>query len=143
MVKNLAEYFQDEQDIFLEEISYSKMENEVASEFSLNCTDNISTQIIENQGIKIVVTRTLEFEPKCVFSMKVAFGAKLYFEEDKIKEVDWNKLNLADEFRENGEFVINELMSRITLMIAQITASFGQVPLILPPVIPRDKTQSE
>ena len=43
---------------------------------------------------------------------------------------------MAEEFRENGDFVINELMSRITLMIAQITASFGQVPLILPPLIP-------
>lgn len=137
MIKNLAEYFQDEHDVFLENILYSRMENEIEPNCSLNCTDNISTNVIKNQGVIIIVTRTLEFEPEGIFSMKIAFGAKLYFEEDKIKELEWAKLNLAEEFRENGEFIINELMSRITLMIAQITASFGQVPLILPPVIPK------
>ena len=69
-------------------------------------------------------------------SMKIAFGANLYFKEDKIKAFDWSEINLAEEFRENGDFIINELMRRITLMIAQITASFGQEPIILPPLIP-------
>ena len=41
-------------------------------------------------------------------------------------------INLADEFRKNGDFVTIQLMSRITLLIAEITSSFGQQPLILP-----------
>lgn len=136
MINNFSEYFENQHDIFLEDISYSRLETDVVADCSLNCTDNINAQVIENQGIKLVVTRALEFEPTSIFSMKIAFGANLYFKEDKIKAFDWNGINLAEEFRENGDFIINELMSRITLMIAQITASFGQVPLILPPLIP-------
>lgn len=141
MIKNLAEYFQNEHDIFLENIAFSRIETDPISECSLNCTDNINTQVFENQGIKVVVTRTLEFEPECIFSLKIAFGAKLYFEEDKANTIEWGKLNLAEEFRENGDFIVNELMSRISLMIAQITASFGQGPLILPPVIPKESEE--
>ena len=136
MINNFSGYFENKHDIFLEDISYSRLETNITTDCSLNCTDNINAQLIENQGIKLVVTRALEFEPESILSMKVAFGAKLYFKEDKMKAFDWSQLNLAEEFRENGDFVINELMSRITLMIAQITASFGQVPLILPPLIP-------
>ena len=136
MINNFSGYFENKHDIFLEDISYSRLETNITTDCSLNCTDNINAQLIENQGIKLVVTRALEFEPESIFSMKVSFGAKLYFKEDKMKAFDWSQLNLAEEFRENGDFVINELMSRITLMIAQITASFGQVPLILPPLIP-------
>ena len=102
MLNNLAEYFQDEQEIFLESIVYSKIDNLITADFSLNCTDNINTQVLDKQGVKIIVTRTLEFEPESIFSLKVAFGAKLYFEESKANAIDWNKLDLADEFRENG-----------------------------------------
>ena len=130
MINNFSEYFENQHDIFLEDISYSRLGTDVVADCSLNCTDNINAQVIENQGIKLVVTRALEFEPTSIFSMKIAFGANLYFKEDKIKAFDWSEINLAEDF------IINELMSRITLMIAQITASFGQVPLILPPLIP-------
>ena len=52
---------------------------------------------------------------------------------EKVKEHDWHNMNMAAEFKENGAFVLNNLMSRISLQIAQITSSYGQVPLILPP----------
>ena len=54
---------------------------------------------------------------------------------ERKEEYDWDKINLAEEFRENGEFVLGNLMSRISLLIAEITSSFGQIPLILPPAI--------
>ena len=139
MINNFAQYFQDQHDVFLEAISYSRLDTEVTSDCSLNCIDNINTQLIGRKGIKLVITRTLEFEPESAFSMRVAFGTNLYFVEDKAEEFEWSKINLAEEFRENGEFITSELMSRITLMIAQITSSFGQIPLILPPLIPTNE----
>ena len=44
-------------------------------------------------------------------------------------------MNLAEEFRKNGQFVLGNLMNRISLLIAEITSSFGQAPIILPPSI--------
>ena len=48
-------------------------------------------------------------------------------------EYDWFDVNLAEEFRENGDFITIHLMNRITLLIGEITSSFGQQPFILPP----------
>lgn len=44
----------------------------------------------------------------------------------------------CDEVRNNGEFVTNNLMARISLLIAQITTSFGQSPIILPPNVAKE-----
>lgn len=85
-------------------------------------------------GVRIIVTRTLMFEPEELFALNVSFGADLKFNERKA-EHEWTKINLAEEFGENGDFVTAQLMSRISLLIGQITASFGQQPLILPSVI--------
>ena len=70
---------------------------------------------------------------------------RLQFDLQRVNEYDWNEVNLAEEFRANGDFVISNLMSRITLLIAQITSSYGQQPLVLPPVISKadDKSDSE
>ena len=46
MISNLSEYFNPEQDIFLDTVNYKRIENsnnEVSQEFSLLCQDNIKT----------------------------------------------------------------------------------------------------
>ena len=63
--------------------------------------------------------------------MSVVFGADLKFNERKT-EVKWDELNIAEEFRANGDFVTAQLMSRMSLLIGQITSSFGQQPIIPP-----------
>ena len=101
----------------------------------MNCADNINVEIKSNSGVKIIVTRSLYFAPEEIFRLSVAFGADLKFEPQKVNEYNWNEINLADEFRDNGAFVTDNLMSRISLLIAQITSSFGQQPLLLAPVV--------
>ena len=73
----------------------------------------------------------MAFDPEKIFALSVSFGMDLKFNERK-GEHDWQNVNLAEEFRENGDFVTAQLMSRISLLIGQITSSFGQQPLILP-----------
>ena len=98
--------------------------------------DNISVDVKE-EAVKIIVTRTLKFEPEELFTLTVSFGAILKFNPQKKSAYNWNEINMAEEFRNNGDFVIGNLMQRITLQIAQITSSFGQSPIILPPNIPK------
>lgn len=104
----------------------------------MNCIDNIDVDI--NQDIvKLTVKRVLKFEPEEIFELSVSYGATLKIKKEKKQDYDWNKIDLAEEFRENGQFVLGNLMNRISLLIAEITSSFGQEPLILPPVIsPKD-----
>lgn len=133
MIKNLSDYFKPELEIFLDSLSYKRIESEnknTEKEFTLLCKDNIKTEVKE-EGIRIIVTRILEFDPEEFFTLSVVFGADLKFNERKT-EVKWDELNIAEEFRENGDFVTAQLMSRMSLLIGQITSSFGQQPIIPP-----------
>ena len=133
MIANLKDFFEPSQEIFLDSISYNRIENtEVSPErdIFLICQDNVRASI-EASGVKILLTRSLTFDPDVLFHLSVTFGALLKFNKKK-NEIDWKKLNLADEFRENGEFATSQLMNRISLLIGQITSSFGQQPIMLP-----------
>lgn len=134
MIKNLSEYFKPEKEIFLDTINYKRIENlnrNIKGEVALLCEDNIKATA-NDKGVRIIVTRSLTFDPKELFSLTVSFGPDLKFNERKT-EYDWFDVNLAEEFRENGDFITIQLMNRITLLIGEITSSFGQQPFILPP----------
>lgn len=134
MIRNLSKYFKPELEIFLDAVSYRRIENldnKRERELSLLCQDNLKATPDEN-GVRIIVTRTLMFDPEELFALTVSFGADLKFNEQRRAEYDWSEINLAEEFGENGDFVTVQLMSRISLLIGQITSSFGQQPIILP-----------
>lgn len=133
MIPNLQEYFKPEQEMFLDTINYKRIESQesdVEEKLTLLCQDNVKVSVDEEK-VRIIITRSLIFDPEELFTLSVSFGADLKFNERK-SEHDWMNINLADEFRKNGDFVTIQLMSRITLLIAEITSSFGQQPLILP-----------
>lgn len=135
MISNLADYFVPEQEFYLDKVSYNRIDKtESIGEYSLNCTDNIEAEADEDI-VKLTVSRLLKFDPEEIFELSVSFGAILKFNGEKKDDYDWTKINLAEEFRENGQFVLGNLVNRISLLIAEITSSFGQSPIILPPGI--------
>ena len=139
MIDNLADYFLAEQEFYLDKISYSRIDKrEKAKEYSLNCTDSIETKV-NGDTLDLMVTRALKFDPEEIFELSVSFGAVLTFDKEKKNEYVWEEINLAEEFRKNGQFVLNNLMNRISLMIAEITSSFGQTPIVLPPTVASSK----
>lgn len=135
MIKNLAEYFEETQEFYLDKVTYNRIETKnTLQSYRINCTDRIDVDLQEQQ-VKITVERTLALEPREMFEVSVSYGAVLKFKDGKKDEHDWGNINLAEEFQKNGEFVLDNLMSRMSLLIAEITASFGQTPIILPPGI--------
>ena len=102
MIRNLSEYFKPELEIFLDTVSYKRIENvndKCEQELSLLCQDNLKAMLSED-GVRIIVTRTLMFEPEALFALNVSFGADLKFNERKV-EHEWTEINLAEEFGEN------------------------------------------
>ena len=135
MIHNLEDYFDTEQEFYLEKISYNRIDRkEETGEYILNCIDNIETGVNQDT-VKLIVKRALKFEPEEVFDLSVSFGAILRFDKEKKGDYNWEGINLAEEFREHGQFVLGNLMNRISLLIAEITSSFGQAPIITPPQI--------
>ena len=141
MIDNLVSYFLPEQEFYLDKISYNRIEKKSdAREYSLNCIDNIEVKV-RDEMVRVTVERALKFEPEAVFELSVSFGAILRFVEEKKGEYDWKDINLAEEFRENGQFVLGNLLNRISLLIAEITSSFGQTPLVLAPGIAKKELE--
>lgn len=135
MISNLEDYFVDEQEYYLDKVFYNRIDrNEEIREYSLNCIDNIDVEINEDI-VRLTVKRVLKFKPEEIFELLVSFGVVLKFNAEKKGDYDWEKIDLEEEFRENGQFVWGNLMHRISLLIAEITSSFGQTPIILPPEI--------
>ena len=134
MITNLADYFRPEQEIYLDSITYNRIEKAntpITGEISLVCQDNIQASL-NDSGVKIIITRSLNFTPSVLFCLAVTFGMNLKFNEKK-DDINWADINLAEEFQEHGAFATVQLLSRISLLIGQITSSFGQ-PLILPAI---------
>lgn len=133
MIDNLSEYFNKEYQFYLDSITFNRIDNgDFTNQIKMNCTDQIQTYI-SDRTVKLTLTRLVNFQPENLFSLSVSFGAILIIKEEKYKEYDWKTIDLANEFRNSGNFVLDNLMSRITLLIGQITSSFGQQPLILSP----------
>lgn len=132
MIRNLQEYFDPRQQVFLESIKYTKLDKDNGKkELLLNCQDTIEPEVLEDR-LKLIVHRTLGFEDDQLFKLSVSAGVILKFIPEKKKDYEWDKLNLSEEFRENGQFALSNIMNRMSLVIAQITSSFGQPPIILP-----------
>ena len=139
MEKALNEYFMPEYQYYLDSISYQRFGNtSLQVPLSLVCSDNITVSLTADNKVNLLLTRELKFSPEGIFSVTIRFGADLQFNPETSIGIDWNRVNLAEEFKKNGDFVIANLMSRASLLIAQITSSFGQQPLILPGAISKE-----
>lgn len=134
MIENLEKYFLPEQVFYLNSVSY-KLIDVAITENELNCIDNINAEVNDVEGVRIIFTRTLKFNPEGIFELSVSFGANLKFNEEEKHAINWREINLAEEFRVNGSFVLQNLLNRTSLLIAEITAAFGQSPIILPPML--------
>ena len=134
MITNLEKYFLPEHTFYLNEINYKIIDGN-SNESELNCTDNLSVEVNDSEGVRVVFTRTLKFVPESIFELSVSFGALLKFDESQRGNINWHEINMAEEIRDNGMFVLHNLIARSSLLIAEITASFGQSPIVLPPII--------
>lgn len=116
----------------LENISYEAMQiPPKAGQIKMNCKDTIVAQLHSN-GVKINFNRKLEFDPETAFNLSVTFSVFLPFREEMKDEMDWKGVDIAGEFRRAGGPVLTKLMSKTSLLIAQITDASDQNPLITP-----------
>lgn len=138
MIKNLQKYFLSNYEFYLENIDYRHLNNPSSNNnLSLNCIDHIDCHIKDN-FLLLTLTRKLEFEPSSMFYLSISYNIQLEFNKKYQNEIDWNKVNLSEEFRQNGDFVLNNILNRITLLISEITSSYGQTPLNISPFISKE-----
>lgn len=128
-------YFQNKRTIFLNEIKYEliTLESE-PKDVKFQIKDQIETMIKENHELHIIFTRIVHFDPKSLYDLRVSFGLILPFKDEIIKKEDVSTLNFKKFFVENNVY-LGDILSRTSQLIAEITSSHGQPPIITPPNI--------
>ena len=125
-------YFLAERHIMLENVSYETQRVQ-PGQLRLNARDTIVAQLIGNAGVKVTYNRTLSFEPEGPFTLSVSFSVMLVFNPGTRGEVDWKTIDMAEEFKKNCPQLVQAMMTKTTLLVAEITNANGS-PIL--PILP-------
>ena len=125
-------YFLAERHIMLENVSYETQRVQ-PGQLRLNARDTIVAQLIGSAGVKITYNRTLSFDPEGPFTLSVSFSVMLVFNPGTRGEVDWKTIDMAEEFKKNCPQLVQAMMTKTTLLVAEITNANG-APIL--PILP-------
>lgn len=127
-----SEIFNENYQYYLKNIDYKVITiGHIDKNIVISIKDTISHKILSSNEFILEVNRNVNFHPDQLYNLSITFEAVLSIKNiDKINNINWD-----DEFRKNPVFakIIQGLLSRISMQIAQITSSYGQNPLVTPP----------
>lgn len=128
---NVQSFFKNKRQLFLESVKYDlkPINASTEGESQIACTDTISTQMLDQRNIKLSFCRELNSVDNMV-NIKVQFGIILELNDGVTLD---EEKDLSNEFIGTSE--LSGLIMRASLLISQITASFGQPPLITSPTL--------
>ena len=119
-------YFLAERRISLENVSYETQRPAVTQgQLRLNAKDTIVAQLIGQAGVKATYNRTMSFEPEGPFTVSVSFSVMLVFNPGTRGEIDWRTIDIAEEFKKNCPQLVQTMMTKAALLIAEITNANG------------------
>ena len=130
---NFVEVFNQNYSYFLYEINYRVVTiGNIQDTVNLRIVDDVDFTMLDDSHLRIVVKRQIKFDPNIVYELSVSFGAILEIKDTKTIA---NDINWHEEFKTSseGNMVIQGLLSRVSLQIAQITSSYGANPIVTPP----------
>ena len=123
-------YFLAERRVILDNVSY-ETERPTPGQINLNVKDTIVAQVMGQAGVKVTYNRTLSFEPQGPFRLSVTFGVMLVFNPGTRGEVDWHRVDVANEFKKNCPGLVDLMASKAALIVAELTNASGGNPIIL------------
>ena len=126
---NLEEVFDPTYNFGLENITYNRIPK-TAESFEITLCDTMKVTPIDND-LHILITRALSINPSSLFELSVTFGLLLHFKQGQTVQHTDNEWHEIFTKEDNPYFA--NIMSRISLVISQITSSYGQQPLVTPP----------
>jgi len=113
---------------------YYKYIGLLKKDIKISYIDTIKELNHDNEKLTIIVTRELKFTPKNFFSLAVSYYVEHFLKDEYIGIFDWEKFDLSKEINDDIKYYSLNKMSRISLLISQITSSFGYNPIVTPPM---------
>lgn len=135
---NFQEVFEANYQYCLKEIDYRTVESDPKDNIEIKIKDDIPfTCSLDDNKFKFDVRRSVLMVPTAVYQLTVSFGVTLTILEDApdLSSIDW-----SNEFKTNPVFenIIQGMMSRISVLISQITGASGKTPLVTPPGLQKE-----
>lgn len=130
---NLEQTFKPSYSYYLEKVIYQRIPDfPYTEETAIKINDELNIAIKDKGVVTVLFSRSVYFSPDCMFNIKIVYGADLTFvcladsEKYSIEEI-------KESLLENNNPYLGGLIARTSLLLAQITASYGQSPLVTPP----------
>lgn len=118
----------------MDSINYThKQKTSDTTKYSLNCSDKLETKEISENKLQVSITRSLVFDPDDLYTLSVTYVAVLKFKADRKEELKALSDNLSKDLLNYGQFFMSNIMARMSLLISEITSSYGQPPVVTPP----------
>lgn len=127
----------------LDKISYkAHKSNDVEKKLLVKISDSFELRDVSFENINILVTRTISFKPKSLYDLSVSIKLILPLNQGA-NRFTGTRDDLVNYVSENIESIINrsELMETLSLLISQISSTFGKVPIITPPMYLKDNVE--
>lgn len=135
MPKKEPKLFFEEVKYVLEEIAYSSLNQLNAdNEVKIQTFDSYEIENITLKEIVIKVRRIIEFDPKGIFNLKVVSKMILPLNQNDLK-FEGTQEDLILYTNSHIVTIINNsnLMETMSLIISQVTSSYGRIPLVTAP----------
>lgn len=129
-------YFNDEYQFTLKNAAYTWVENNgQGGELELNISDTINATI-QGKHLEVSFQRKAFFKPEALYSIDVSFAFTLTFRDDSLA-AEARNVNWSEALVENENPYLGNVISRASYLIATLTSSYGQQPLVTPPNVIR------
>ena len=129
-------YFNDEYQFALKNAVYLWIENVApGTDLELNISDTVNASL-QGKHLEVVFQRKTFFIPEALYSIDISFSFMLTFRNDALAE-EAKSVNWSEALVENENPYLRNVISRASYLIATLTSSYGQQPLVTPPNIIR------
>ena len=113
----------------LESVSYERLDAPANnSTINMRVWDDLKVERLRSDAVKVILTRNIQPEPKCIFSLAVSMGVEVIVDQN-----EYERLNDAAEYFKTSQ-ITRVLASTTAVVVSNITLHSPIGPMITAPV---------
>jgi len=116
---------------------YIDFDEEIAEDFEFIVLDDYEIDSFNEDMVSIILSRKVYYKPEIIFNISVTL--QIIYNINKDSEQKLNKNNLEKELESKKKLLLEPLVSKASLLIANITNADDDLNVITPPFLQQTK----